>query len=95
MRGDIQAFYPSTTQVVAYTGTSAASSNAFSDDTRLVRVVATTDCHITFAGTPTATTSHPFLPANTVEYFIVNGGQKIAAIRSAVSGNLYVTEMTK
>lgn len=92
---NIQAFKPGTVQVVAYTGTSAASSNAFGTGTHLVRLVATTDCHIKFAGTPTATTSDMFLPAFTAEYFLAGEGEKVAAIQLSSGGNLNVTEMTK
>ena len=94
MRSNIQAYRPTTCQTVAYTGTSAASTNAFASSTHLVRVVATSDCFITFAGTPTATTSDIFLPAYTVEYFMADS-VKVAAIQSASAGDLHVTEMTK
>ena len=94
-RGNFQAYQPATTQKVDYTGTSAATSNAVATGIHLVRVVSTTDCHVAIGGTPTATTSDLYLPAYTVEYFIVNEGQKLAAIRAASSGSLYVTEMTK
>jgi len=34
-----------------------------------------------------------YLPANQVEYFLVTGGEKVAAIRANADGTLYVTEM--
>jgi hypothetical protein len=34
-----------------------------------------------------------YLPANQVEYFLVTGGEKVAAIRASADGTLYVTEM--
>ncbi len=92
--GNVQAFYPATTQIKAYT-TSAAITNAFAESTHIIRVVASTACHIKIAKTPTATTSDPYLPADVVEYFIVNPGQKIAAVQVSDGGNLNVTEMTK
>lgn len=91
----------STTQAVAFTAASAASTNAFATGTCQVRVVANSACHIVVAGTPVATTSDPFLPANWVEYLTVSPGEKIAAIRAATGGlvtatdgTLWVTEVT-
>lgn len=90
-----------TTQAVAYTGTAAASTNAFGAQTYMVRVVANSACHYTFAASPTATTSDPFLPANWVEYVTVTPGQKISAIQAATgglvtatAGTLWVTELS-
>lgn len=91
--GLIQAALPSTTQTITTSGTSAATSSAVATSTRLVRIVATKDVHITFASAPTATTSSPFLPANQVEYFKITGGHKVAAIQNSEAGVVYVTEM--
>lgn len=82
------------TSVVTISGTSAASP-AFTSQTTIIRLVSTTDCHIRFDGTPTATTSQMYLPASVVEYFRVTPGQKVAVIQRAAGGNLYVTEMTR
>lgn len=91
----------STCQQVTYTGTATASS-AFDTQTRQIRVVANSACHIlvTKAGTLAATTD-PFLPANWVEYITVNGAEKISAIQAstnglvtATAGTLSVTELT-
>lgn len=91
----------STTQVVAYTGTAAACTNAFGGQTRQIRVVSNSACHILVSGAPTAATTDPFLPANWVEYLTVNPGEKISAVRAATdglvtatSGSLWVTELT-
>jgi hypothetical protein len=91
----------STTQTVAYTGTSAGISNAFGSQTYEIRVVADSACCIKIGdGAQTATTSDVFLPPNWVEYITVTPGQKIAAIRAgtdglvtATSGTLWVTEI--
>lgn len=92
----------STCQVVAYTGTATASTNAFDTQTRQIRVVANSACHILVskAGTLAAVTD-PFLPANWVEYITVNGAEKISAIKAATGGlvtatdgSLWVTELT-
>jgi hypothetical protein len=79
------------TQAVAYTG-SAAASNAFAANTKVVRVVATTDCFFAISANPTATTSNVYLPAGAVEYVRVNPSDKISAIRRSQDGTLYVTE---
>jgi hypothetical protein len=80
-------------QKVDYTAASALSS-AFGPQTYGVRVVATTDCHVKIGdGAVTATTSETYLPAEFPEYFTVTPGQKIAVVRSAVDGSLFVTEL--
>tara|TARA_B100001093_G_C26831087_1_gene1016162 strand:- start:339 stop:653 length:315 start_codon:yes stop_codon:yes gene_type:complete len=90
----IQAASPTgTTQTITTSGSSAATSSGVATSTRVVRIVATEDCHITFATSPTATTSLPFLPAKQVEYFKITGGHKVAAIQSSTAGTVYVTEM--
>lgn len=83
------------TQTVSVSGTSAAVTNAFGSGTTVIRIVSTTDCHIRFGDSPTATTSHMLLPANVVEYFAVSPGVKVAAIQRSTSGTLFVTEMTR
>lgn len=88
-------YRPLTNQTVAYTGTSAPTTNAFGDGINVVRIVCTTDAFIVFAGTPVATTGGTFVPALTPEYFTVSPGQKVAAIRATVDGSMFVTEMTQ
>ena len=91
----IQALELGTVQTISVTNSSAATSSAMASGSRVVRVVSTTDCHILFAASPTATTSSTYLPANQVEYFKVPvlGTSKLAAIRANADGTLYVTEM--
>ena len=89
----IQALPLGSTQTISVTSSSAANSTAFANGTTAVRVVSTTDCHIIFGTSPTATTSTAYLPANQVEYFKADEGDKIAAIRANADGTLYVTEM--
>lgn len=82
------------TQVVAYTGTAAAST-AFSAQTRQIRVCANSACHIAFGAAPTAdVTTAALLPANWVEYITVTPGQKISAIRAATDGLITATSGT-
>ena len=88
----VEALPIGTTQTAAFTATSAAISNAVGTDTRVVRVVATQACHVAVRAAPTATTSNMYLPADTVVLIGITPGQKLAAIRSAVDGTLFVTE---
>ena len=78
-------------QSVSYTGT-AAVSNAVGANTRIVRLVATTDCHVAISTNPTATTSSAYLPQGVVEYVRVNPGDKVSAIRRSQDGALNIVE---
>lgn len=92
----IQALAPSTTQTVTISGTSAATANALSKNTVVIRVLATTACFIRIGtGTPTATIADVPIPANVPEYFRVNGYEtvKVAGIQLSSGGALYITEM--
>lgn len=92
----IQAMGPGVTQTISFSGTSAATTNAMSKNTIIVRLIATQPCFVAFdTGTPTATTASLYLPAGIPEYFAVNGWEtiKIAALQASSAGSLYVTEM--
>lgn len=89
----IQAAKPGTVQKVSVASASAATTNAFGASTSLVRVAVSTDCYVVFAASPTATTSDTFLPAGSVEYFLVEPGEKAAFIRNTADGVATVTEM--
>jgi hypothetical protein len=90
-----------TTQTIAYDGNVAAT-NAFGGQTRWVRLVANSACHVKIGdGVQTAATSDPMLPANWETVVVVNPGQRIAAIKAAsnglvtaTAGTLWVTELT-
>lgn len=58
----------------------------------IVRLLATTDCHISFDGTD-ATTSDLRLPAGIAEYFKVNTGTVIEVIKNTTAGTLYISRM--
>lgn len=91
-------------QTIAYTGTQAAATNAFSAQTYMLRLVSTSACVFKIGdGTQTAVddATGVFLPANWVDFIQVNPGQKIAAIQKATNGlvtgtagTLWVTELT-
>ena len=90
------------TQTIAFTGSSVAITNAFSDQTRVIRLVADASCCFSIGdGVQTATQSSPYLPANWEAHFTVSPGQRISAIRAATeglvtatSGTLWVSEYT-
>ncbi len=90
-------------QQVAYTSASVAVSTAFGAQTYWVRLAANSNCHYLIGnGVQTASTTSPFLAANTVETAKVTPGQQISAIRASsdgliatpTSGTLSITELT-
>jgi hypothetical protein len=58
----------------------------------IVRLLATTDCHLSFDGS-TANTNDIRLPAGIAEYFKVLNGSTIRAIKNTTAGTLYITRM--
>lgn len=58
-------------------------SAAFHEDTTVVTVEADEAVHVTAGTNPTATTSHPKIPAGGVRSFRVTGGHKLAVITAA------------
>lgn len=88
-----EVFMPSTNQTIAVGAASVALTNPFGTYTTVVRLCSTTACHIALGASPTATTSSPYLPANTPWFIEVAPGQKVAAIQNAAGGTLHVTEM--
>ena len=88
----VQALQAGTVSTISVASSSAQSS-AHAATTNVVRLVSTTDCHVSFGSNPTATTSSMYLPANQVEYFLVAASEKVAAIRANADGTLFVTEM--
>lgn len=85
---------PGTTQKVAYTGTAGTISTAVGSQTRIVRLVVTSNAYVAFGASPTATTSDMYMPANVPEYFTMSPGDKVSAIQDAAGGSLIVTEIT-
>ena len=86
---------------VVYTATSAASSDTIGTETGLtheqiiLRVVATTDCFITTAATPTAVAdgTHHYLPLGREQDIRVPKTHKIAAVRATADGSIYCTAL--
>ncbi|MGE5646002.1 MAG: hypothetical protein ACM336_09450 [Acidobacteriota bacterium] len=58
--------------------------------TTVVRLVATTDCHVCFGADPVADENSLFLPANMPEYFACAPEEKISAVSDAADGMLYI-----
>lgn len=91
-----------TTQTIAYDAT-VPITNAFGAQTRQIRLCANSACHFHIyeaAGTATATTADPYLPAHWEAFVTVSPGQKISAIKAATNGlvtatagTLWVTEV--
>ncbi len=65
-----------TTQIVSYTTTT--QSAAFTATVRYIRVVCDAKAHFVIGANPTATSSSPYVPADTPEYFGVTNVVKIA-----------------
>jgi hypothetical protein len=74
----IAAVPPIVVQVVDFTA-GATSSNAFNGGTRYVRLSNDTICSLRFDGSA-ATTNYPRSPADTIEYYGVQGGAIVSAI---------------
>jgi hypothetical protein len=69
---------PVTDQTVTFT--TSTQSAAFNADTRFVRLHPKNNCHVAFGASPTATTSNMPMLADSVEYFAVIPGQKLAVV---------------
>lgn len=83
-----------THQSVAYTGTAGTITNAVGTATYAVRIVSTSASHFLIAKSPTATTSAPYLPADTPIVVRINPGEKVSFIQSSAGGTGHVTELS-
>jgi hypothetical protein len=86
-----QAIFLGTTQKVSYTATPALSASV-QPRVNLVRLFATTDCHIAIGVAPVATTNDTVLKADYPEYFCINPGEKISFRRRTTNGDVWITE---
>lgn len=91
-KNSFESIYIGTTQKIAFTNSSLQSTNSISNNVTIVRLYADQDCYIAMGANPTATTSGLYLPGGIIEYFSVNAGDKVAALRSTLDGTLYITE---
>ncbi len=80
-------------QKQAYTGTTGQSA-AVGANTQLLRLVATTNCHVQVGANPTAVADGTclYLPLGVVQYVGCSAGDKVAAIQDSGGGNLFITE---
>jgi hypothetical protein len=86
------AIYPGTTQAVSY-DSSTQTTNAVGSTTTVVQVTCTTAAFVAIGTDPTAsTTNGAYVPAATPVKFAINPGDKVAALKVASAGTMYVTE---
>jgi hypothetical protein len=57
----------------------------------IIRLLATTDCHVALGTNPTADGTCLFLPGNMPEYFACATTDQVAVIQDSAAGNLYIT----
>jgi|TARA_R110002167_G_scaffold1085_2_gene4665 hypothetical protein len=86
----IQVLRPTSTSKIAISGTSNAA-NSIATGVRVARIVATVGCFYKIVG-PAAVTD-AYLPAHTIEYIHVYGGENIAVITEGGTGSAYITDM--
>lgn len=86
----IQVLRPTSTSKIAISGTSNAA-NSIATGVRVARIIATVDCFYKIVGPATVTDA--YLPANTIEYVHVYGGENIAVITGGATGHVYITDM--
>lgn len=68
-------------QRLDYSGGASLQSELFHENTRFVRIHATTNCHVDFGPDPVATYNHMFAPAGITEYFGVRPGIRLAVLK--------------
>jgi hypothetical protein len=92
IRESFEAIYPGVSQKVAYDGS--VQSAALTAGVSVIRLVSTTACHVKTGSNPTAVADGTcvYLPANTPLMLGVSSGDKVAAIKDATGGNLFITE---
>jgi hypothetical protein len=79
---------------VDYTGT-AGQSAAFASGIHAIRICASTASYYKIGTNPTATSADTYLPADEVEYLIVNPGQKISFIQVSSGGKASISQLSK
>lgn len=80
---------PISTEKLAIT-TTAASAATRNLSTNVMRIIADTPCFYRLDGT--ATTSHVYLPADTIEYIKVEPDDTLSVITATGSGSMYISE---
>lgn len=89
----IQALRPGASQTLAVTAASAATL-PFTAGTSVVRLVATAPCFVAVGSDPVATAAAGlYLPQGVPEYFHLRPGDRVAAVRAGIDGQLHLSEM--
>lgn len=81
----------STTEIA--TGAASIQSTALTAGASAIRLACTSACRVAIGSNPTATATSLLLMPGEGEYFLVNGGDKVAAIQEAVAGKLSIVEV--
>lgn len=90
-----QIYQLGTTQVMTVTASSVQSS-AIASDCTIIRLANgnAAHCHFQIGSNPTASlTTSPMLPANSITYLKVTGGDKVAVIRGATATDVSITQI--
>jgi len=90
-----QIYQLGTTQVMTVTGSSV-QSNAIASDCTIIRLATSSGahCHFEIGSNPTASlTTSPMMPPNSVGYFKVNGGDKVAVIRGGTAVDISISQV--
>jgi hypothetical protein len=90
-----QIYQLGTTQVMTVTGSSV-QSNAIASDCTIIRLATSSGahCHFQIGSNPTASlTTSPMLPPNSVGYFKVTGGDKVAVIRGSTAVDISISQV--
>jgi len=86
--GSLPVIRPGVTQKITVGAAATASAQTGAD---VVRLLATTDCHVALGPNPAADATSLFLPANMPEYFACVGTDTVSVIQDAAAGTLYIT----
>ncbi len=88
-----QAIHPGTSQTISVGTTSVKATNAVAASTSLIRLHCSEDAYVGIGTTGVAATSSSmFVPADQTEYFGIEAGKFVAALRVTASGTCYLTE---
>ena len=90
-----QIFSLGTTQVMTVSATSA-QSTAIASNCTIIRLAngSAAQCHFEIGSNPTASlTTSAMLPANSVQFIKVSGGDKVAVIRGATATDVSITQI--
>ena len=93
-RGQTHYKYNGVTHTISFTDSSVRQTTGFSSGVDIARFRCDQDCYIVFETQDDADSNALELPAGVTEYFAVDEGEKVSAIRVTTSGTLRIDEMT-